>query len=177
VDANGYQMMTQPVKIGEKDGCSLYGNGIAIVAKDRIPLWIPVTVREFDEALLRNLEKLGRENPGDRWAHEMMAGKVKEGMAALSPEELGKPAYQGGLGASPTPYEENAPPLVKLNPNYFDKSKPRTAIQLIIVESSNISLTADGSPFYVDENSDYSNHLHADIMKGIKFKELKSFLE
>lgn len=107
-----------------KDGGTL----ITIFNPDRPPFWLPVTVKELADAsleyysLLQNIE-----------IDRMLLAELKKEIAAFSPEELAAPAFMGhdanivlrvnGKG--------NGLQVMRFNPEYWDKSLPRSAIQFM----------------------------------------------
>ncbi|MBN1534157.1 MAG: hypothetical protein JXA20_15910 [Spirochaetes bacterium] len=142
-DTEGVRMNLEPVEIGVQDGCRVYQNGIVVISNGR-PLWVPVTVKEYNEALIRRHAELKKEGHTDELTYTFFTKRIREEMASYGQKELNGPAYQGDkLGACPYRLE-GARAIVKLNRNYFDMRKPRTAVQLIILESSCIQQGDEG---------------------------------
>ncbi len=174
-DKDGMFLNFEPYKIGELDGCNIYNNGIITITNGK-PLWVSVTVKEYNEALISKHQKKLNDGTGD-WADQMLIDKVKGEMATMTPKELNSPAYQGDKFGG-CPYQlEGARAITKLNKDYFDKSKPRTAIQLIILECSNIQQMENGEYFFTDEYSTPQAIKLAQILKSFKYSDFKKFLE
>jgi hypothetical protein len=60
---------------------------------------------------------------------------VEKEKGVFSTEQLNGPAYFTTGNISGVTAVENDSPLVRFNPDYFDKSLPRTSIQLIAVHT------------------------------------------
>lgn len=177
-DTDGIVMNLEPELFGEQDGCKVYGNGIIIISKNE-PVWIPVTVRDYDEALIRKYEKLNKENPGEVLGNNFFISKIREEMASFPEKELNAPAFTGDkLGGCPYKLESSqARAIVKLNPRYFDKAKPRTAAELIIISSFYIA-PSDNTEFYpTNEYSSYQMTKLVEILKSLKYSELRKFFD
>jgi hypothetical protein len=176
-DSEGVRMNLEPVEIGVQDGCRVYQNGIVVISNGR-PLWVPVTVKEYNETLMRHHAQRKKAGEEDELTYTFITNKIREEMASYGPKELNGPAYQGDrMGACPYRLE-GARAIVKLNRNYFDRSKPRTAMQLIVLESGCIQQNDEGGIFYFsDEHSSPQEVYRSDILKNMRYSELKRFLE
>jgi hypothetical protein len=174
-DGEGSLMMIEPELLGEQDGCKLYKNQIIVITNQK-PLWVDVTVKSYDEALIRYYEIKVKENPSEAFASNFLIEKIKEEMSAFSSEELNSPAYYGGrIGGCPSTIEHtNA--IVKLNSKYFDKDKPKTAIQLMILEIPYIfSEKSDDGYYNKDEYSSFQERKLIEILNGFKYSEWRKF--
>ncbi|HNW52387.1 MAG TPA: hypothetical protein PKH79_14995 [Prolixibacteraceae bacterium] len=175
-DADGLTIYFEPQEIGEQDGCKIYDNSIIIITNGK-PLWVPVTVKEYDEALIRCFEKEKEQQPEEAMVIDIYLKKIREEMATFSAEELNKPAYQSNkMGGSPEKIE-GSQQLVKLNRAYFDPGKPRTAVQLIVLQCGNIGLQETGEFYFTDENSSYPTIKLAELLKSLRFSEFKKLLD
>ncbi len=175
-DVNGLTIYFEPQEIGEQDGCKIYDNSIILITNGK-PLWVPVTVKEYDEALIRRFEKEKEKQPEEAMVLDIYLKKIREEMASFSAEELNKPAYQSDkMGGSPEKFE-GSQLLVKLNMDYFDKSKPRTAVQLIVLQCGNIGLQESGELYFTDENSSYPTIKMAELLKTLRYSEFKKLLD
>jgi hypothetical protein len=177
-DAGGYMMMVEPSQIYVKDKFKFFENGIVLIEKPQTPLLIPVTVKEYDAALIRKYETLNKDNPENSFSNNLLINKIKGEMRSYNQEELQSSAYLGDkFGGCAVKLDENAKMIVKLNPDYFEKNKSRTDIQLIILKSFNIALQSDGTPYSLGEYSTYEDIRIADILTGINYTELSHFLD
>lgn len=173
---DGLTFYYEPQVIGEQDGCKIYDNSIILITNGK-PLWVPVSVKEYDEALIRHFEREKKLRPDEALGFDIYLKKIREEMATFSAEELNNPAYQSDkLGGSPEKLE-GSQALVKLNTAYFDSSKPRTAVQLIVLECGNIGLQESGEFYFTDEYSSYSSRKLAELLKTLRFSEFKKLLD
>jgi hypothetical protein len=177
-DENGILMGVEPVKIGEQNGCIAYENNTIVIAKGK-PVFIPVSVREYDEALIRYYEKRKKEYPDEIFSIDILINRIKEEIASFPDEDLKKQAFIGAnMGGSPCGGEsEYAKRIVKMNPDYFDKSKPRTAAQLMIIQSGSIGVIGEGSFYAEYEYASFQSMKIIEILKSIDFNDLKQFFD
>lgn len=178
LDENGIVISSEPKMIGEQNGCKIYENGIIVIAAEK-PVWIPVSVKEYDNALIRKQEKIKKQNPGDAFSNDFLINAVKNEMGSYTPDELNSPAFVGDkMGGCFYKLEgDQARPIVKLNPDYFDKSKPRTAVQLIIIQSPAIGLNNNGECYLTNEYSSYQSLKLIELLRSINFNELKQYFD
>lgn len=98
----------------------------------RPPYWLPVTVREAAAAMLDAAKK-------DKDAHSraFMLTFVEKEYAAFSEADRDKPAYTGGRNGSlprlmgQVSADATGSPLVRINPDYWNKNLPRSSIQFM----------------------------------------------
>lgn len=107
-------------------GIDIYdGECFVIYNPDRPDYWLPVTVKEaFDVIYEWNKKK------SDEVQWGMMKTMLDEERAAFSPEDLNKPATRSGM-LSGVGTLEGSPKIMRPNPDYWDKSKPKSDIQII----------------------------------------------
>lgn len=103
----------------------------------RPPYWIPVTVEEAIECVREEFKKEKVETTA-----KFMNDYLEKEIAAISPANMKKPAYFGGgisrVSDSPD-YDSQkniCPPIVKVNPEYWNKDLPKSAIQFIVLQMS-----------------------------------------
>lgn len=131
-----YEMMTVfPMKEEIIPGVHVYENGslnrnVVIFNPDRPPYLIPVTLRELTQAYL-NYYSLFQTLEID----QMLLKELKKEIGAFSDKELDGPAYAGHPTNIVFRYSSDKRnlPIMKLNPEYWDKSLPPSAIQLIVL--------------------------------------------
>ena len=128
-------------------GVTLYDNDIIIVANEIKPYWIPVSLKEYYGLTLRYYELLMLNDPGNKIVYDIF----KKEQDALSEEQLKGPAYRNG---DPNIMSEisqvpNELPIMKFNPDYFNRKLPRTDVQLI-------TLTNKSLPFFGKEETDFT---------------------
>lgn len=152
-------------------GVRLYGDGKLIVFNpDRPPFWIPVTVRE-----IANM-KLAYYSLKDK----ILLPELKEEIAKLTDTDLNALAYSGNdelfaLNVHPELEDKNREEggqIMRFNPDYWDQSLPRSAIQFMTFyfpERSQVEaeefFTNNGHPIIGDV-----------IMKSIKLEDLAGLI-
>jgi len=76
------------------------------------------------------------------------------------------------------PYRlEGARAFVKMNKDYFDKTKPNTAIQLIIVDADCIQQMDYGELYFKNEYSSPEDIKAVEMLKEFNYTDFKKFLE
>lgn len=115
-------------------GVHAYENGlgsqhIVVFNPKRPPYLIPVTIRELTQAYLNYYSQF-QTLEIDR----MLMQELKKEIAAFTEKELNGPAYAGH--PSNIVFRQSADnrnlPIMRLNPEYWDKSLPPSAIQLMV---------------------------------------------
>lgn len=100
----------------------------------RPPYWVPVSVEEAF-AVAREEAKKGNDQIAAKYLNEF----VETEWAAISPTNLKNQAYFGGgitrvSDSSGIEGQDNLfPPIVKVNPEYWNKNLPKSAIQFIVL--------------------------------------------
>jgi hypothetical protein len=113
-------------------GLDVYGDECYVIYNpDRPPYWLPLTVKEAFEAWIDVWK-----NEKDKTKAAPMLEMIEKEYAAVPESDLNKPAYIGG----PWPTAENnlgfdLDPIMHVNPDYWDKSLPKSAIQFIYFRS------------------------------------------
>jgi len=110
--------------------------------------WLPVTVKEAFEAAYENLRK-----SSDEVAWGYVKKMLDEERAAFQPGDWEKHATQSGMisrvGTMP-----GFPKIMKVNPAYWDKSRPRSDIQIITFRMvTNKKFLAQRTQEYLRDNS------------------------
>ena len=113
------------------DGVTAYDDMVIVVANPQRPYWIQVTAGELFDLLLKYWE-LDAKKTG----YAGMVDVFKAEKAKLSAAELKMPAYSSNEGIAKITVEENDAPYMRFNPDYFDKTPPRTHVQLITITCS-----------------------------------------
>lgn len=129
----GQKYFTVPSKKETIDkGIDVYGGECFVLYNpNRPPYWLPVTVGEAF-ACLKDIYKA---DPNKNTAAYML--KVIEDEYAATPvTEMNKPAYSGGgRGLSRISSDNQYPQVVRINPEYWDRSLPKSSIQFIYFRS------------------------------------------
>lgn len=107
-------------------GIDVYeGECFVVYDPDRPPYWLPVTV---DEAF--NCKREYWKKEPNQYNRDYMMKTIEADYAATPVEDRGKPAHlcctMSEIGTDP-----KAPQIVKINPDYWDRSLPKSAIQFI----------------------------------------------
>lgn len=152
-------------------GVTLYENGFVVISDPDTPYWLPMTVEEYFDLAIPWWEKAAKKD-----GNTAVLDYVKKDYAAFSPEERKMTAYVGGqtevsmtlVTTRPTESQWMRP-----NPTYFDRSLPRSAVQLIVVWTII-------EPFVMDrpdpsETSDGPYHFA--YTKAMDFTQFKKLLD
>ncbi|MGA9363883.1 MAG: hypothetical protein WBW16_05885 [Bacteroidota bacterium] len=114
-------------------GMDRYNNeSVIIYNPDRPPYWLPVTIREAFTLLI----ELWRLHP-DQVQSDFIAKTLEDEYAHFSEEERNGYAYAGSgderspIGNIGTQKSEDALPVMRVNPAYWNKSLPRSAVQIL----------------------------------------------
>ncbi|MCU0378564.1 MAG: hypothetical protein MUC78_09925 [Bacteroidales bacterium] len=129
-----YGYFTAPLKKETKDyGIDVYDKECWVIYDpERPPYWIPVTV---GEALAAAKEELY--NNSDAVALQYVKPMFEQEYAAIPESDHNKPAYFGGglsrVSSTPGYGEQDSifPAIMRVNPEYLDRSLPRSEIQFI----------------------------------------------
>jgi len=137
------QKVTIEPGIDEYDGeCYILYN------PNRPPYWVSVTVKEVFIALIDHIK-----NDFDKIARDFILDLVEKEYAATSAEEFSKPAYYGGgQPVSIISSDDQYSPVVRANPEYWDKSLPKSSIQFIYFRMIN------NRPFLKSNTAEYLQH-------------------
>ncbi len=137
-------VLFQPHKIGERDGFPIYatseGNYVSpllVMTRSAKSVWVPLSQEGFLNILIKHHQARRAAKDSDYRSEEPIVN-MQAALAKMSPQEKQRQAfylehydYSPPLAAPGTP---RAQPLVIPNPELFDPSLPRTAVQLIIVQ-------------------------------------------
>ena len=117
----------KPDKIKELGpGVTLYDAAI-VVGKPGKDLYLPCSVGEAYKRLIAFYELVVKKEP----VFKVMLDGIRQEFASLDPAVLKGPAYFGGEFSGITA-KPNKTPLYLFNNNYFDRTMPKTAVQLIV---------------------------------------------
>jgi hypothetical protein len=144
-----------------------YQSGIIIISNPKRPYWIPVKCGElFDQITAYYNIVQEKDN-----SYVYVVEEIEKEKRGFSTEQLNGPAYFTTGNISGVTAVENISPLVRFNPDYFDKSLPRTSIQLIAVHTLTDSFDKDC----------YDTHLgylrHCEFVKQFDGNALKALLD
>lgn len=148
-----------------------YYTNYIIVASNERPLWSPITNREYANRFLAYLIASYKEADN---LQKMTIDALKSEIASIPPEMMNMPAYINGNTVRPLTQicsmdEDSTAALYKLNPEYFDLSLPRTAVQLITIS---IEGHAD-DPEWGGINA----HRIWEFIQGMKGSDLRKLLD
>jgi hypothetical protein len=111
-------------------GIDVYGDECYVLYNpDRPPYWLPVTVKEAHDALRKTWE-----DHSDKVASESMLQFIEKEYAKIPESEINNPA-SGIFPFSVINPENEYPPLLRINPEYWDRSLPKSAVQFIYFRS------------------------------------------
>jgi hypothetical protein len=107
-------------------GVTLYDAAIVVGTPGK-PMYLPCSVEEAYKRLIAYYELAAKKEP----AFGVMLDGIRQEYKGVSAAQLKSPAYYGGMFSGITA-EPNDAPLYLFNNNYFDRGKPKTAVQLVI---------------------------------------------
>ena len=151
-----------------------YYTNFIIVASNERPLWSPVTIREYTNKFMAYMIASTKEsNSSDKLQQEVLDAFKKE-IADIPSELMSQYAYTNGNPIRPltgicTMEEDSTSAIYKINPDYFDSSLPRTAVQLI-------TISIEGNA----DNADWGGtdaHRVWEFIQGLKGSDLKKLLD
>ncbi len=192
-DEQGRAFFLEPFAVARAEGgLSIYrldSRTEEVVVTNGRPLWIPAASEQFLLAMMTKVRKQRAKEIEDSRGSipeeeslfvRFLRGYEKE-LAALSPAERQQPAYYARSNENPMHsglVRANAPQarLVEIiNPDYFDRSLPRTAIQLIACYYHyNVPFSSEEP-----ENSKTSITLRMlnSLTRGLEYEKLAALIE
>lgn len=125
--AEGVDYFTIPKKKETVEpGIDVYeGENFVLYDSKRPPYWLPVTIEEA----FAYVKEAWKKNP-NKVTSEMMLKLIDNEYAALPTADLKKQAYFGG-GVSRVTNDSSFPQIMRVNPDYWDKSRPKSDIQFM----------------------------------------------
>ena len=150
------------------EGVTAYQSGIIIVSDPKRTYWIPVKSGElFDQ--ITEYFKIVQEKDN---SYSYVIEAIEKEKGIFTPEQLSGPAYFTTDNISGVTAVENNSPLVRFNPDYFEKSLPRTDVQIMAVHTLTEAYYYDQCP------SDHLNYLrHCEFVKQLDGNALKALLD
>ncbi|MDO9253977.1 MAG: hypothetical protein Q7U54_00590 [Bacteroidales bacterium] len=149
------------------EGVTAYQSGIIIISNPKCPYWIPVKCGELFDQITEYFSIVQEKDN----SYVYVVEEIEKEKGVFSTEQLNGPAYFTTGNISGVTAVENDSPLLRFNPDYFDKSLPRTSIQLIAVHTLTESF---------DRNCD-DTHLeyrrHCEFVKQLDVNALKALLD
>ncbi len=157
-DKHGDQLYTEPAVSKTFDNAVVYGNGIMLFAQPGKQLWIPVTAKEYLEALMDHYDKLIKDGHTD---NKMLYDAAKKELDDLPQEDRAKAAYfnsqfEDNLSQLSLIKTPGTTAIVRFNPAYFNPSKPRTAVQLLVIKLGFFAYVYDEPILQISDR--YSNN-------------------
>lgn len=141
-DMSGNMMYFEPRRTRTLGGFPVFDDDVVVVTKSHRPFWLPVSRETYLRAAMRDMRKAiaGIAMPGsdlDRGLRSRL-GFLQAELDALSPAQRASQAWLLGSGASEdsglaVPDAPDARPLIIVNPDFLDRSLPRTAVQMVAV--------------------------------------------
>jgi len=165
--ADGRGVFWLPLPSGQVGGMTLYRNQsgddrYVFFTRNGPPLWVPVSREQFASALLREREADLAKNVADVpaqyrdqivQANGPLLDPLRAELRRMSAAERASQAWVNntmGNGDILVPaHSSDGRPLVALNPGYFDLTRPRTDIQLIVLRLEGIP-PAERKPGYAN---------------------------
>ena len=165
---NPYLVFTVLPPIKKFDnGIILYDDGTLVIPHNKRPYFTPVTVKEMFEMIIPFWEEDAKKQ-----GNTIFIDMVKQEYAAVPKDKLNLPAYMSQNPFSQVGWEPSDRPYYRFNPDYFDKTLPRTAIQLITIKVD-WDLYVRGIP--AELGMDVKRH--REWLKQLDLEKLRSFIE
>lgn len=140
--AGQLKLLFEPKPAGQLHGFPVYRDGdnneFIVLSSTGKPAWIPVTREEYVRLWIRIIEKDLAADGGAELTKQRLQHH-QDALARMSPEERAAQAQSGGsedyLGPSLAPFGSKGigDAYVKANPDWFDPSRPRSDLQLIVM--------------------------------------------
>ena len=155
------------------EGVTLYTNSVMVFATNKRPYWLPVTAGEYFDLKIKywTLESAKEGNT-------MFLDMLNAEKAHFSAEQLLLPAYNGENPASLITVIPNNRPYMRLNPDYFDKKLPRTAVQMITIKLNNDIVVDRFNPKQYLNGEHYMDILRFyEYSKALEIEKIKGLLD
>ena len=157
-------MYWEPSRTGEIQGYPLYAPGIAVITRNERPIFRPVSRERAMRFMVSKNTKDVAELTQPAQANQVKRlraciARMEQELSALSPEERALPAYLAttrvvGHDAACDPFSTAADPkarrIVAENPDFYDRTLPRSAIQVVLM---NLSMFNRNAP---DQRAQYN---------------------
>ncbi len=147
------------------NGITAYNDGVVIIAQTKKPYWIPVTVGELFDLQIKLWEQISKKE-----GNTAVLDVIKQEKSKYTPEELKLPAYSANDKISKITDKKNDMAYMRFNPDYFDKSLPRTDIQLITIKTITDVYQGGCTGKSIDVVR------HCEFIRKLDLKKLKGFL-
>ena len=156
-------------------GIDMYdGECFVIYNPDQPDYWLPVTVKEAFDVVFAENRKIK-----DQIQKDFIMKFLNEEWASIPTEDYNKPATFSGM-ISRVGTREGFPKIMKINPAYWDKSRPKSDIQFITFRMiTNRKFLEQRTKEYLEKNSisyqcaRFEESLDLDFVKSIKPLVLK----
>jgi len=156
-------------------GIDIYdGECFVIYNPDQPDYWLPVTVKEAFDVVFAENRKIK-----DQIQKDFIMKFLNEEWASIPAEDYNKPATFSGM-ISRVGTREGFPKIMKVNPAYWDKSRPKSDIQFITFRMiTNRKFLEQRTKEYLEKNSisyqcaRFEESLDLDFVKSIKPLVLK----
>ncbi len=122
---------------------------------DRPGYWLPVTVREVYNAMVEETKR-----DKDAYSRDFMLKFIEKEYAAFPEADRGRPAYTAGTNATlprilgKVSADVTGSPVMRVNPGYWNRKLPRSAIQFIYCRIiNNRAYIKKEKEFFLQKNS------------------------
>jgi hypothetical protein len=153
-------------------GIDLYdGEGYVLYNPDRPPYWLTLTVGEAYSKMKAYWTSPSNKN--DKFTAEQFLKMIETEYAATPKADMDKPAHnKGDVGATA---DSNWPLIVRANPDYWNKSLPRSAIQILSFTKINNRKFLESRTKEALEKNSISYHVYR-FEESLNLDTLKSLL-
>lgn len=195
--SDGRHVAYAPREWGHVGGVTLYlnqrdrDNLYIFLTKGSRPLWIPVTREQYLGEVIHNreadlakdeAEMSPEERASSRQAHQQaraaMIDPLRSQLQAMSAQERASQAWVVSPSElSPLTPAGEGRALVVFNSDYFDRSRPRSDIQLIVVRLTFGGQKLDDILPPFDNPSQISRHALWELVREVDWKQLAAMME
>lgn len=158
-----------------KPGIDVYANNkIFIYNENRPPYLLPVTIKEVFDEMLDYYKK-----DEDQIAASYAIKMLEDEYALFSPSERNEYAYIGGRGPAPLSNTDTRPStmqVMRVNPEYWNKKLPRSAVQTIAFEYNLDKNFYEREAEDLLKNGNVNYHISR-ILKELDYDKLKFLIE
>ena len=195
--SDGRHVAYAPREWGHVNGVTLYlnqrdrDNLYIFLTKGSRPLWIPLTREQYLGALIRKREAefakdeaeiSPEEDAGSRKAlaqgRAAMVDPLRSQLRAMSAQERASQAWVDNPSEIlPLVAAGDGRPLVVFNPDYFDRSRPRSEIQVIAVRLTFGGQKLDDIPPPFQDSSQISRHRLWEFVREVDWQQVAAAME
>ncbi|HTY09320.1 MAG TPA: hypothetical protein VMF29_09170 [Candidatus Edwardsbacteria bacterium] len=174
-DDRGRTVYRMPAELRKVGGYPLYRNLVMLITLPGRPFWLPVSREQYLRALMTRAAADGE------GTYKMLLDLYRKELDALTTGQRRSQAYIGA-GIKPSglcePGDEDASPVVTINPDYFDPTLPRTAVQLITIRWYTASNAVDfTAPVRPQDGDNPAEVRISELLEALDYRKIAALLD